>query len=405
MQPWRILTQVASHAILFPHPTPIAAAIPAPTSMKLFPELENLVRALLQEHLDAADLSAQISVATAGTSSMSWPTLCQELLKSEPAHQPPSSTEDFDPFVHLQVCVSSSTTSDSRFAQGALSRPLYLAVSETLRECFELSGKWPAHVKSSEVVLLADTNATRLKEIEEEMQSLVTLYINPATDLAAKKALLKSFFFTTLAPIDIRPYLRLRTTTGSRLARMPPTLRECLASFVTVYERKGAQPVRKGLKPSKLTVGAKALTKHWHRDVENGFWGVATGTERAKNETANNVFTKILTNAAWINLHSLPHDITAYEIRNPQGYGVRWELRESSTAGSSPIDATTSTSSSVGTATASSPADTITTTLTSAGAAASTSATSAVGDTDEPWTFRGFLEPQMVGGHQNGWVH
>lgn len=55
--------------------------------MNPFPELESLVHALLQEHLDAADPSAQISVTIAGTTSMSWPTLCQELLKPEVLYQ------------------------------------------------------------------------------------------------------------------------------------------------------------------------------------------------------------------------------------------------------------------------------------------------------------------------------
>lgn len=55
--------------------------------------------------------------------------------------------------------------------------------------------------------------------------------------------------------------------------------------------------------------------------------------------------------AAWLNIHALPHDTRIFEIRNTAGYGARW----------SP---------------------------------------------DPPlFEFRGFLEPQMEGGHEKGWIH
>ncbi|RUP51447.1 hypothetical protein BC936DRAFT_148124 [Jimgerdemannia flammicorona] len=356
-------------------------------SMHLFPELDDLVCAVLQDHLSASNPAASAVDHTNGGHDMSWPALCEELLKPESTAPPTSTPDDFDPLSHLRLYLASATTTtSSRFAVGALQRPLYLSVAETLRGCFGRCGAWPVEVAGSGVTLLADVNVARLKEIEEEMVRLVALYTNPASDLTAKQNLLQTFFFTTLHPPDIRPFLHLRTTTGSRLARMPPTLNECLVSFTTVHERKNFQPVRKGVKPSTLTVGAKALTKHWHRDVGSGFWGVATGSERAKNETANAVLAKILTDPAWINLHWLPHDITAYEIRNAQGYGARWEVRESgSSFGTASVLPTANP--------ASTAADVLTAT------------TDLVEETEERWTFRGFLEPQMVGGHEKGWVH
>ena len=39
-------------------------------------------------------------------------------------------------------------------------------------------------------------------------------------------------------------------------------------------------------KPSKLTVGARAITKHAARSSE-GFWGANKGSEDAKNQNAN----------------------------------------------------------------------------------------------------------------------
>jgi hypothetical protein len=96
-------------------------------------------------------------------------------------------------------------------------------------------------------------------------------------------------------------------------------------------------------------VGARALTKHEHRDSE-AFWGNVRGSEQRKNELAEGILTRIFENAVWINLHLLPHDEPVLEVRVAKGYGARWSLRE-------------------------------------------------------PLTFRGFLEPQMEQGHANHWRH
>jgi len=63
-----------------------------------------------------------------------------------------------------------------------------------------------------------------------------------------------------------------------------------------------------------------------------------------------NILKKILCDASWINIHTLPHDIPIFEVRNSLGYGARW---------------------------------------------------TAVGRHE----FRGFLEPQMEDGHDKGWKH
>jgi hypothetical protein len=54
------------------------------------------------------------------------------------------------------------------------------------------------------------------------------------------------------------------------------------------------------------------------------------------------------TSSTWINIHGLPHNIAIVELRITEGYGIRWE-----TTGA----------------------------------------------------FRGFLEPQMLNGHEKGWKH
>lgn len=100
---------------------------------------------------------------------------------------------------------------------------------------------------------------------------------------------------------------------------------------------------------SLLGVGARALSKHFHRDHTESWWGICTGTEVDKNNHALQLMTKIMDNAVWINIHWLPHDVYIIEMRQDQGYGMRWSA--------------------------------------------------------DGQSFRGFLEPQMVGGHDVGWRH
>lgn len=100
---------------------------------------------------------------------------------------------------------------------------------------------------------------------------------------------------------------------------------------------------------SDLWVGSRALAKHYHRDQTESWWGNCTGTEAAKNGHAMGLLNKILDNAVWINVHWLPHDVFIIEARQDQGYGMRWSADGSN--------------------------------------------------------FRGFLEPQMIDGHEVGWRH
>lgn len=82
-----------------------------------------------------------------------------------------------------------------------------------------------------------------------------------------------------LEPEDWRIFLNLRTTIGRVHGIMPPSLGDCLSSFTQIYEKRNAKPRRPGQR-YQLTVGAKALSKHWHRDRNTQFWGVCTGSKR-----------------------------------------------------------------------------------------------------------------------------
>jgi hypothetical protein len=130
--------------------------------------------------------------------------------------------------------------------------------------------------------------------------------------------------------------LGFRETVGSRTVA-PLTRVQCLTSFQQLQSSK-----------EKLTVGARALTKHCGRSTD-GFWGQFKGNDRAKNATALAKLEQILDHAVWKNVHSLPHGDATFEVRNAQGYGARWYVRDES--------------------------------------------------------FRGFLEPHMANGHENRWRH
>ncbi|XP_057294705.1 uncharacterized protein LOC130623249 [Hydractinia symbiolongicarpus] len=99
---------------------------------------------------------------------------------------------------------------------------------------------------------------------------------------------------------------------------------------------------------ARITVGARALAKHCHRSKDK-WWGESTGNEHAKNRHALIILQRIFRNIVWLNIHVLPHEMHVLEIRCKEGYGLRWS--------------------------------------------------------HDGKFFRGFLEPQMLDGHKNGWVH
>jgi hypothetical protein len=92
-----------------------------------------------------------------------------------------------------------------------------------------------------------------------------------------------------------------------------------------------------------------------------GWWGTPSGPVVVINEKALKLFRKVMDNASWRNLHWLPHQVLIYEVRVPDGYGMRWSQDQSDEA----------------------------------------QTTVEVKD----WVFRGFLEPQMKNGHEVGWRH
>lgn len=139
----------------------------------------------------------------------------------------------------------------------------------------------------------------------------------------------------------VRALLGLRTTAGSRMDVFPPGIGELIHAFRSKNDVKGG---------ARLSVGGRALTKHCKRS-KDGWWGNGlVGSEKEKNEKAEAALRKVLAGACWLNIHFLPHEVAVYEIRHAEGYGARWECKP-------------------------------------------------------PYNFRGFLEPQMENGHEQGWIH
>ncbi|KAJ3572024.1 hypothetical protein NP233_g3365 [Leucocoprinus birnbaumii] len=177
----------------------------------------------------------------------------------------------------------------------------------------------------------------------------------------------------TSTPLYIHLSSELALTTGSALGCKPPTPEQCLSAFQTANK-------------VGLTAGARAWTKHAHRSQEYhpstvskkdkgeaGWWGRASGPRDYLNEGAYQLYCKIMKEASWKNVHMLPHDILAYEIRVPEGYGMRWSQDRGP------------------------PKE---------GEVAMTGAPEGQDDVPErPWIFRGFVEPMIENGHEIGWRH
>ncbi|KAJ7777139.1 hypothetical protein B0H16DRAFT_1504444 [Mycena metata] len=165
-----------------------------------------------------------------------------------------------------------------------------------------------------------------------------------------------------LDPLALHLSLGLAYTVGSAIGTHPPSTESCLAAFVL--------PNGVG-----LSAGARAWSKHAHRsqpqdasedarktaESSAGWWGRPFGPQAVLNERALALFWKVMNSATWRNLHWLPHQILVYEVRVAEGYGMRWSQDRSGAQG------------------------------------------------DEhritAWTFRGFVEPMMEGGHEVGWRH
>ncbi|XP_056018183.1 uncharacterized protein LOC125668291 isoform X2 [Ostrea edulis] len=130
------------------------------------------------------------------------------------------------------------------------------------------------------------------------LQSLWELWSDEETAYRVKEILL------ILGKRGMLDLLGVRKTVGTK--DLWPVSRELLVKSFTAKHGPN----------SEISVGARALSKHFHRDSSTSWWGGCTGN-----------------NATWINIHWLPHDVYIIEARQEEGYGARWTADGSSFRG------------------------------------------------------------------------
>ena len=213
--------------------------------------------------------------------------------------------------------------------------PLNVEISKKLHQ-WMTNGDLP--VKSEACGLLTEEDFVKERtEIAEKVSPILASLNNSWTEISdAEKSHQLTSVIKLLGVRGLLDLLNIRHTLGS-VDIFPPPIGVLIASFNEKHKPNAS-----------LTVGARALSKHCHRDTSE-WWGACAGSEQTKNEHANTVVMRILGDASWINIHLLRHDVKVIEVRCTEGYGARWS--------------------------------------------------------HDGKVFRGFLEPQMEDGHTTGWKH
>ncbi|KAL5474009.1 hypothetical protein EMCRGX_G028579 [Ephydatia muelleri] len=244
------------------------------------------------------------------------------------------------PTESAELCVGEApceSECDTGLLRGYPLHPLYTRISLALAS-WMITGTCPV-LRLPPMFLLNEE--VSLKERQQRIDNVTSKLTGASTlwEMWSRDEQ-KHFLVDVLAKLGLRGVLDLlgvRQTVGSA-DLLPPPRETLLSTFNALHSP-----------PSKLTVGARALAKHHHRDDTAHWWGDSTGTDLVKNQHAMEVVSKVMDNAVWINIHGLPHDVKVIEMRTIEGYGARWLYNGTE--------------------------------------------------------FRGFLEPQMEGGHEARWRH
>ena len=111
--------------------------------------------------------------------------------------------------------------------------------------------------------------------------------------------------------------------------QLPPTNIELVNSFTLKFS-----------KQSSLSTGARSLSKHFFREAsrkknininwKHPYWNKPYGSESVKNSLALDHLMNLLDPSigVWRNLYLLNSSTLIYEIRNNDGYGMRWNIRQ-----------------------------------------------------------------------------
>jgi hypothetical protein len=240
--------------------------------------------------------------------------------------------------------------------QGVPRRPLYKEIA------YRLYAWSQSQVQKSEGLIVSTQDNFRLvvpaEELgfQEEEETAALLPRHPPKTVHEIRS-----WLTEAGDPGILRLLGCRHTIGTATSLLPPSRKALLEAASRLHHPK-----------NKLTVAARARSKHAHRGCQDLFFGIAKGPQEAQNDATKEILVKLLQTAVWINLHTfggLQENNPVLEIRVASGYGARWTGDWSTTT-------------------------TTTTTMSSQ-------------TTTTPLNiqFRGFLEPPMENGHETKWRH
>jgi hypothetical protein len=223
--------------------------------------------------------------------------------------------------------------------------PLFLSINAALFEWYNQK-KPPTNLATPKGFVEVERNET-LPEVSNMVISIIDLILNnggvDTTSQQDDKNMVR--LFQIIGEERLAYLLGMRKTAGTILGEFCPSLRLLKIAFV--------KPQHPDIL---LHVGARALTKHCHRPINNStnFWGgEIKGNAQEKNKIAEGKFLSICENAVWFNCHVSSGMLNGvHEIRNNKGYGVRFQIEK-----------------------------------------------------EKSLVFRGFLEPMMENGHEKGWKH
>lgn len=257
-------------------------------------------------------------------------------------------------------CLHSATSGATAAECVVLERPFYNTLARRLEQC-RRTGVWPSLPDAGEANAELASLELDLGGSIASWQAAATAPLPCGGDRSAQHLILA---VEACGAHGIQTLLGQRTTAGSVVGCLPPSRCELVAAFEARH--------RPDVGGCLLSVGGRALAKHAHRGVDS-FWARATssddsgnaergksgkngmgGDDASKNAAALRALEKVLGSACWANTHGLPGQVLVHELRNREGYGVRWAWG---------------------------------------------------GSSNTMLQFRGFLEPQMADGHQKKWRH
>eukprot|EP00026_Physarum_polycephalum_P009597 Phypoly_transcript_09725.p1 GENE.Phypoly_transcript_09725~~Phypoly_transcript_09725.p1 ORF type:complete len:299 (+),score=24.64 Phypoly_transcript_09725:114-1010(+) len=211
---------------------------------------------------------------------------------------------------HLENIVSLEVENDNPFNMiGYPTKPLVVEIAKSFVE-WERLGECPVRFLAMTLLVETENDPARIQTFTPLFLSQITNW--EAKDLASRAEAV-GLVLKSLTKKGICTLLKLRRTQGSQCC-FPVGLGTLLKACNSLHAPESA---------ARLTVAGRALSKHAQRSVD-GWWGEAQGTEILKNSRAEKMILKILQNATWINIHSLPHELPCLEVRIAEGYGARW---------------------------------------------------------------------------------